>query len=45
MSVYFNLDIFGLQTGQQMILDQMIAGILQVHFAAADFFLNAVLIR
>jgi len=43
-SVYFNLYILGLQTGWQMILEQMVAGFPQVHSAAVDFVVNAILI-
>jgi len=43
--VYFNLYIFGLQTVWQMIVDQLVGGIPQVHSAAVDFFLSVILIR
>ena len=43
ISVYFNLYIFGQQTGRQMILHRMIA-IIPLLQSALNFFINAILI-
>jgi hypothetical protein len=43
MSVYFNVNVFGTQTGRQKNLDPMTAGIAGV-LPALGFFMNAILI-